>query len=135
MGRVTEALRALCTTLNVPATGDNKAELIESIADNYTGGGGGGGMLVVTATVNYDTSAVTLGKTFAEISEALPNVIIAHDDEGDIYYYHLAEKGSNGKLYFRHTEVEDYVNQTIICVDSSGAVYTETLYPSEDAEE
>lgn len=42
MGRVTKALKALCETLGVPATGDGKAELIQNIADNYTGGGGGG---------------------------------------------------------------------------------------------
>lgn len=167
MGRITNALRNLCETLGVPTTGKGKAELIESIADNYTGGnvpqatssalGGvkadpkqsgdtqpvrigtdgklytaqGDGMLVVKATVNFDTSVVTLDKTFAEISEAVPNVVIENKDGDSSFYYNIGEITPTGALYFYKTEVsEDGIYQSMIYVDDSGADYRESVYPT-----
>lgn len=142
MGRVTEALRALCTTLSVPATGDNKAELIESIADNYSGGGGGGitvyGVTVANSNVTfYDISGETPYPVSAQnmytrvMSKGAENVVFLRmfEDETMLYYRCNQDKGDNGFIFFTTYETEiqgsySYCNSKIQ-LTSGGAYFNE----------
>lgn len=69
------------------------------IFDNHKiGGGGGGGMMVVKATYNEDDESYTVDKTFEEICNALPNVVV---DVYDVPY--RFESLADKVLYFGST--------------------------------
>lgn len=76
MGKVLNSLRNLGQKMTgVPITSVRVDRVLNEIAENYSGGGGGG-MLIVHATVDEYYKTATLDKTFEEIAEHGPNVVI-----------------------------------------------------------
>lgn len=79
---IVSSLSKLLTKMGgTPSTGDNSDELVNKIADAYTPGGGTG-ILVINGTPGEEDPqhpgqcALTLDKTFEEISAAMPSCIL-----------------------------------------------------------
>lgn len=62
------------------------------------GGGSTGGNLVVTVTIDNSTGTGTADKTFAEIAEALPNVVAIRDMGGGYVVYDVTGYGPIGNV-------------------------------------
>lgn len=76
MGKILTGLKELGSKMTGSEITSNRiGDAIREIASKYTGGGGGG-VLIVHATVDEYYKTATLDKTFEEIAEYGPNVVI-----------------------------------------------------------
>ena len=68
---------------------NSNAKAIKEIADNFSGGGGGGGVLVVSMAPSG--GRIAFDKTWQEIYDAVPAVMVIDPQENDKSVYMIYE--------------------------------------------